>query len=120
MTKEEAGEEILRGPYSQCIRCEGTGWREEPTPPGFVGSMSYQKCKGCDGAGRWRRGDYVRACILLGIEPVPVPTTLEDEQKSRWWNPELGEEQIEFEDHGNGSFTMKAWIYLDKEVIING
>lgn len=77
MTLEEAAEEILKGAFTTCARCSGDGTV-------FVGlshlqfihdevSRTGRVCRSCGGTGKWRRGDYLMACCILGIEPAELP-----------------------------------------------
>lgn len=74
MTIEEAGQEILQGPYTECRRCQGKGY------PGVeerdLNRNFFNICKSCRGTRKWLRGDYLAACVILGIDPpersVPV------------------------------------------------
>lgn len=70
MTREEAVEEILRGAYTACIHCRGTG--TGPAASLFIGGGT--DCKSCNGSGKWRRGDYVTACFILDMEIPPIPS----------------------------------------------
>lgn len=72
MTREEAAEEVLRGPYCTCWTCKGSGEQAAPVPDGMLGG-TLGDCKSCKGSGIWRREAYLRACLVLNIEPVDIP-----------------------------------------------
>jgi hypothetical protein len=65
VTPEEAGEEILRGPYATCTRCHAAVRIYDNEWGGAA-------CQGCNGTGKWLRADYKQACIELGME-IPEP-----------------------------------------------
>lgn len=90
MTKEEAVEEILLGPYRTCTHCSGRGWLLEKkgergsiiSEPSFSQDQNVfnlPKCQSCKGAGKWLRGDYRSACGILGLVcPSPASSSKQD------------------------------------------
>jgi hypothetical protein len=78
MTKEEAAEEILVGPWRTCIHCDGKGWSlkgakwEEPFDPNKT-IYNLPQCSSCKGVGKWLRGDYRSACAILGLDCPSTP-----------------------------------------------
>ena len=69
MTHEEAAEEVLRGAFTICRRCNGSGEGKDST-------FTKTNCDSCGGSGKWRRGDYATACIVLGMELPPKPQSI--------------------------------------------
>jgi hypothetical protein len=91
MTEEEAVEEVLKGPFSTCTRCKGSGFYNSA----FAG---FGTCQNCDGTGKWERGDYKQACVILNIEPkrLPPPKTSYkgDAFSVSFWNRTLSADEV--------------------------
>ena len=54
MTIEEAGQEILQDPYTECRRCQGKGYPDVKD----IKTNFFNICKSCMGTKKWLRGDY--------------------------------------------------------------
>jgi len=67
----EAGQEILEGPYEDCVYCEGSG-TSQLSRQGPV-----NVCSSCDGSGKKIRRQYQWACDLLGCTEKGLRATLD-------------------------------------------
>lgn len=71
---EDAGEEILKGPYTLCKVCKGSGVYKAIAANSVVSfDLDELYCRACKGAGKWVRGDYKAACVLLNLDIPPTP-----------------------------------------------
>jgi hypothetical protein len=88
VTLEEAAEEILKGAFTICTHCEGTGNVTVKESVLYIQEEVEQEvmaCRSCKGHGKWERGDYLRACSILGVEPVRLPEVAIRTFKHRAW-----------------------------------
>ena len=102
MTPEEAVEEVLKGPYTECWYCKGSGEiNHEPYKNLFTADL----CTHCHGRGQWVRGDYNRACIITGrptVELIPAVKPDAFSMSATFWPRQLsGEEVVQLYNHEN-------------------
>jgi|SRR3972149_2428672 len=98
MTAEEAGQEILEGPYTTCTRCKGQPYGKDQKPL----ATFFNCCQSCKGSGKWLRGDYKTACIVLGMDIPAVP-----EAVSNWkFDPKV--RNVNFVDYSLSDAQMSA------------
>lgn len=65
MTREEAVEVILNGPFRRCFLCHGRG----ATSSGDSCSLCIPESDTKFGSGKVWKDGYLEACALLGLEP---------------------------------------------------
>jgi hypothetical protein len=117
MTDEEAVEEVLRGPFTDCVRCKGTGLHEVRATDlhGIEIVVEKSTCTSCKGHGKWERGDYKQACVITGIVPQRLPTSSPFQGgivNVHIWDRVLDpSEVVDFykEQNERQAFTMSAW-----------
>lgn len=85
MTKEEAAEIILDGPYwLPCPNeCDGGFFYFDKTYQG------HSACNMCSATGKVIGGAYKQACLLLGIEVPKVPRDLVETIYLKFYGPKL-------------------------------